>query len=114
VCYAFHQYHYWQKSVHLTETDNQAYFDKTKAREKTCAVWLKEQSKAVRKPILFAAIAGITNGLGVIAQSTLLAFIMQAIIIDKLPGVINYAIHSASSRFHPSHLMCLFASNMGV
>ena len=85
MCYAFHQYHYWQKSVHLTETDNQAYFDKTKAREKTCAVWLKEQSKAVRKPILFAAIAGITNGLGVIAQSALLAFILQAIIIDKLP-----------------------------
>lgn len=71
--------------MHLTETDNQAYFDKTKAREKTCAGWLKEQSKAVRKPILFAAIAGITNGLGVIAQSALLAFILQAIIIDKLP-----------------------------
>ena len=71
--------------MHLTETDNQAYFDKTKAREKTCAVWLKEQSKAVHKPILFATIAGITNGLGVIAQSALLAFILQAIIIDKLP-----------------------------
>ncbi|MFA5018086.1 MAG: thiol reductant ABC exporter subunit CydD [Methylobacter sp.] len=71
--------------MRLTETDNQAYFDKNKAREKTCGVWLKQQSKAVRKPILFAAIAGITNGLGVIVQSVALAYILQAVIIDKLP-----------------------------
>ena len=71
--------------VQLTETDNQAYFDKNKAREKTCASWLKEQSKAVRKPILLAAIAGITNGFGVIVQSAALAYILQAVIIDKLP-----------------------------
>ncbi|TAN69491.1 MAG: thiol reductant ABC exporter subunit CydD [Methylobacter sp.] len=73
------------KTVQLTETDNQAYFDKHKIREKTCAAWLKAQSKTVRKPILFAAIAGIANGLGVIVQSALLAFILQAVIIDKLP-----------------------------
>ncbi len=71
--------------MQLTETDNQAYFDKSKTREKTCAVWLKEQSKAVRKPILLAAIAGIANGLGVIIQAAVLAFILQAVIIDKLP-----------------------------
>ena len=71
--------------MQLTETDNQAYFDKNKAREKICAAWLKEQSKSVRKSIVFAAIAGITNGLGVIVQSALLAFILQAVIIDKLP-----------------------------
>jgi len=81
-----HEYNKWRKkSVRLTETDNQAYFDKNKAREKTCAVWLKQQSKVVRKPILFAAIAGITNGLGVIVQSAALAYILQAVIIDKLP-----------------------------
>jgi ATP-binding cassette subfamily C protein CydD len=85
VWYAFHQLNKWQKSVQLTETDNQAYFDKNKAREKTCAGWLKEQSKAVRKSILFAAMAGITNGLGVIVQSAALAYILQAVIIDKLP-----------------------------
>ncbi|MFZ2171997.1 MAG: ABC transporter transmembrane domain-containing protein, partial [Methylococcaceae bacterium] len=71
--------------MQLIETDNQAYFDKNKAREKTCAGWLKKQSKAVRKPVLFSAIAGIINGLGVIVQSALLAFILQAIIIDRLP-----------------------------
>ena len=71
--------------MQLTETDNQAYFDKNKVREKISAAWLKEQSKSVRKPILGAAIAGIVNGLGVIVQSALLAFILQAVIIDKLP-----------------------------
>jgi ATP-binding cassette subfamily C protein CydD len=70
--------------VQLTETDNQAYFDKNKAREKICAGWLKAQGKAVRRPVLFAAIAGIANGLGVIIQSAALAYILQAVIIDKL------------------------------
>jgi ATP-binding cassette subfamily C protein CydD len=72
-------------TVKLTEADNQAYFDKSKAREKTCAGWLKEQGKAVQRPVLFAATAGIINGLAVIVQSALLAFILQALIIDKLP-----------------------------
>jgi len=71
--------------VQLTETDNQAYFDKNKVREKICAGWLKQQSKAVRKPILLAAIAGISNGFGVIVQSAALAYILQGVIIDKLP-----------------------------
>jgi len=71
--------------VQLTETDNQAYFDKNKTREKTCAAWLKQQSKAVRKTILLTAVAGIANGVCVIVQSALLAFILQAVIIDKLP-----------------------------
>ena len=71
--------------MQLTETDNQAYFDKNKVREKICAGWLKQQSKAVRKPILLAAIAGISNGFGVIVQSAALAYILQGVIIDKLP-----------------------------
>ncbi|PPK70660.1 ATP-binding cassette subfamily C protein CydD [Methylobacter tundripaludum] len=71
--------------MQLTETENQAYFDKHKAREKACAAWLKQQGKAVRKPVLLAAAAGIANGLGVIGQSAALAFILQAVIIDKLP-----------------------------
>ncbi|MFI3198700.1 MAG: thiol reductant ABC exporter subunit CydD [Methylococcaceae bacterium] len=71
--------------MQLTETDNQAYFDKNKAREKVCAHWLKEQSKAVRKPIILAASIGVASGLGVIVQAAVLAFLLQAIIIDKLP-----------------------------
>ena len=71
--------------------DDQRYFDKNKAREKICAGWLKEQGKSVRKPVLAAAVAGIGNGLGVIVQSALLAFIVQALIIDKVqwPVLIN-------------------------
>ncbi len=71
--------------------DDQRYFDKNKAREKVCAGWLKEQGKSVRKPVLAAAVAGIGNGLGVIVQSALLAFIVQALIIDKVqwPTLIN-------------------------
>jgi ATP-binding cassette subfamily C protein CydD len=67
----------------LTETDNQNYFDKNKVREKICAGWLKEQNKTVRKPVLITAISGIINGLAVIGQSALLAYILQALIIDK-------------------------------
>ena len=68
----------------MTDREYQHYFDKNKAREKVCAGWLKEQGKSVRKPIRLAAIAGITNGLAVIVQSALLAYILQALIIDKL------------------------------
>lgn len=71
--------------MQLSETDNQAYFDKNKAREKVCARWLKGQSKAVRKSITLAASVAIISGLGVIIQAAALAFLMQAIIIDKLP-----------------------------
>jgi len=70
--------------MQLTETDNQSFFDEHKQREKICASWLKEQSKTVRKPVLLAAIAGIINGLAIIVQSALLAYILQALIIDKL------------------------------
>jgi len=66
----------------MTETDNQRYFDQHHAREKTCAKWLKAQSKTVRKPILFAALAGIINGVAVIAQAALLASILSTLIID--------------------------------
>jgi len=74
--------------MQLTETDNQRFFDERKLREKRCAGWLKEQSKSVRKPVLLAAIAGITNGLAIIAQSALLAYILQALIIDKLQWLV--------------------------
>lgn len=70
--------------VPLTESANQIYFDKNKAREKICAVWLKSQAKTVRKSVLLATTVGIVNGVLVIGQSALLALVLQAIIIDKL------------------------------
>ena len=67
-----------------TQTENQIYFDNNKTREKVCAAWLKQQSKTVRKPLLLTASAGIFNGLLVITQAALLAFILHAVIIDKV------------------------------
>ncbi|MEI8209872.1 MAG: hypothetical protein WCG16_11745, partial [Methylococcales bacterium] len=66
-----------------TKNENQVYFDNNKTREKACAAWLKQQSKAVQKALLLTASAGIFNGLLVIVQSALLAFILHAVIIDK-------------------------------
>jgi ATP-binding cassette subfamily C protein CydD len=66
----------------LTETDNQHYFDQHHAREKVCARWLKTQSKTVRKPILLSALAGIINGVAVIAQAALLASMLSMLISD--------------------------------
>ncbi|TAL47337.1 MAG: hypothetical protein EPN89_08820, partial [Methylovulum sp.] len=68
--------------MQATETDNQKYFDDHKAREKVCAAWLKQQGKAVAKPVHLAAAAGIANGLGVIAQAAIIAFMLHAVIID--------------------------------
>jgi len=86
--------------VQLTETDNQAYFDKNKAREKICAGWLKEQSKSVRKPILFTAIAGIINGLGVIVQSAALAFYNASRHYRQAAvGVCNHTLLFADSHY---------------
>jgi ATP-binding cassette subfamily C protein CydD len=73
----------------MSETDNQRYFDQHRTREKTCAQWLKAQSKTVRKPILFAALAGIINGVAVIVQAALLASILSSLIIDN--SVIGWA-----------------------
>ena len=74
--------------MNLTEADNQSFFDERMQREKACASWLKEQGKTVHKPVFLAAVAGITNGLAVIAQSALLAYILQALIIDKLQWLV--------------------------
>jgi len=68
--------------MQATETDNQNYFDDHKAREKVCAAWLKQQGKAAAKPVHWAAAAGISNGLGVIAQAAIIAFMLHAVIIE--------------------------------
>ena len=70
--------------MRLTELDNQAFFDKNKAREKVCAGWLKTLAKTVRTPLMLAASVGVLNGWLVITQAALLAYLLQAIIIDKV------------------------------
>ena len=66
----------------LTETDNQCYFDQHKAREKHCASWLTTQSKTVQKPIVLSALAGIINGVLIIAQAGLLATLLSTLVIN--------------------------------
>ncbi|MCX7089079.1 MAG: thiol reductant ABC exporter subunit CydD [Methylococcales bacterium] len=68
----------------LTESDNQQYFDKSKLREKAGGDWLRMHGKTVRKQTFLAAMAGIINGLGVIVQAWLFAFILQAVIIEHI------------------------------
>lgn len=55
----------------MNETDNQRYFDQHRAGEKACAQRLKAQSKTVHKPIIFAALAGIINGIAVIISGVI-------------------------------------------
>ena len=67
----------------LTETANQKAFDDRQAREKICVQWLKTLTGSVRKTVLYSAVAGIVSGIGVIAQASLFAFMLHAMIVDQ-------------------------------
>ncbi|MGR9053331.1 MAG: thiol reductant ABC exporter subunit CydD [Gammaproteobacteria bacterium] len=67
-----------------TETLNQRAYDRQQSREKICAQWLKTSARTVRTPILSAVLAGVGNGIGVIVQAALTAYLLQALIIDRL------------------------------
>lgn len=69
----------------LTDADNQRYFDALQSREKHCAAWLKEQSKTVRNTVRYSALFGLLNGVGIIVQAAIFAYLLQAVIIDKTP-----------------------------
>jgi ATP-binding cassette, subfamily C, bacterial CydD len=64
---------------------NQSAFEQHRTREKYCKQWLKTQQKTVAKPIRYAAVAGIGNGLLLVIQSALLAFVLQQLLIEKQP-----------------------------
>lgn len=64
-------------------TANQTAFAQRRAREKYCKQWLKVQQKTVAKPIGYAAVAGISNGLLQVIQAALLAFILHSLLINK-------------------------------
>lgn len=66
-----------------TSLSNQTAFEQRKNREKYCKQWLKIQQKTVSKSINYAALAGINNGLLLVVQSTLLAFILHSLLIEK-------------------------------
>lgn len=78
----------------LTEAANQKAFDAWKNREKQCLQWLKQLSRSVRKPVFYAAAAGLGNGVGIIVQAALLAFLLHALIIEQrpLPELSNWVV----------------------
>lgn len=62
---------------------NKTAFEERRNREKHCKQWLKTQQKTVAKPINYAALAGICNGLLLVLQSALLAFVLHGLLIEK-------------------------------
>ena len=68
--------------MNLTETANQQAFDLNQEQQKKSAQWLKAQAKSVNKPVLLTALAGIGNGIGVIAQAALLALLLHLVVIE--------------------------------
>ena len=64
----------------LTENANLKAFQEHQCRETVCLAWLKELQKDVRQTVNTAAIAGIANGLGMMAQAAVLAFIKWSVI----------------------------------
>jgi ATP-binding cassette subfamily C protein CydD len=72
-----------EKNVPETLSANQTAFEERKNREKYCKQWLKIQQKTVSKPIGYAAFAGICNGLLLVVQSALLAFVLHSLLIEK-------------------------------
>jgi ATP-binding cassette subfamily C protein CydD len=67
----------------ISQQQNQATFDVNHAREKHCVAWLKEKKNKVSWLINVVAFLGIINGLLVILQSAVLAFVFHQLIIEK-------------------------------
>ncbi len=66
-----------------TSSANKTAFEERRTREKYCQHWLKTQKKTVSKLINYAAFAGICNGLLLLLQAALLAFILHSLLIEK-------------------------------
>jgi ATP-binding cassette subfamily C protein CydD len=66
-----------------TSSANKTAFEERRTREKYCQQWLKTQKKTVSKYINYAAFAGICNGLLLLLQAALLAFILHSLFIEK-------------------------------
>lgn len=69
----------------LNTNADQAAFEEHEQKQKRCARWLKDQAKTVRKFTIGAALAGLLNGCGAIAQAALLAQLLHGLIIEHLP-----------------------------
>ncbi len=64
---------------------NQRAYDAHKASERHCAKWLKSLQTPVRRWLALAVLAGSNQGILIIAQCWLLASILQALVIERVP-----------------------------
>jgi len=62
---------------------NQKSYDDNQLREHRCIEWLKDQKKSVRHLINITALIGIINGVLIIIQSALFAYILQQLVIEQ-------------------------------
>ncbi len=62
---------------------NQNAYDNKQTREKHCLDWLKQQKKKVRHLINLTAMIGIVNGILIIIQSALFAYVIHQVVIQK-------------------------------
>ncbi len=62
---------------------NQKSYDDNQLREHRCIEWLKDQKKPVRHLINITALIGIINGVLIIIQSALFAYILQQLVIEQ-------------------------------
>jgi ATP-binding cassette, subfamily C, bacterial CydD len=70
--------------LHSHGFSDQKAYARYQVREQLCADWLRQQSELVRKSITMAAAAGIAEGVAIICQAALLAYILNAVVIDKM------------------------------
>ena len=69
----------------ISQQDNQKAFDVNEIREKQCVEWLKTKKKEFSSSINIVGLVGVANGILIIIQSALLAFLFQQLIIEKQP-----------------------------
>ena len=69
----------------ISQQDNQKAFDVNKIREKQCIEWLKTKKKEFSSSINIVGLVGVANGILIIIQSALLAYLFQQLIIEKQP-----------------------------
>ncbi len=69
----------------ISQQDNQKAFDAHEIREKQCVEWLKAKKKEFSSSINIVGLVGVSNGILIIIQSALLAYLFQQLIIEKQP-----------------------------
>lgn len=67
----------------IRQRDNQKAYDSNNAREQQCADWLTRKKKVLSRLINVVALIGIINGVLIIVQAALLAYVFQQLIIEQ-------------------------------